>query len=79
MRYYIIAGEASGDLHGSNLMRGLYAEDSAAVIRFRGGEMMEAAYRGHEAEGARMAADYREGAIMGFLGSLTHNFENILL
>lgn len=67
MRYYIIAGEASGDLHGSNLMKGLYAEDSAAVIRFRGGEMMEAAYRGHEVDGAGMAADYRDGAIMGFL------------
>lgn len=41
MRYYIIAGEASGDLHGSNLMRGLYAEDPEAVIRFWGGDMMD--------------------------------------
>ena len=47
MRYYIIAGEASGDLHGSNLMKGLYAEDNAAVIRYRGGELMDAVYSEH--------------------------------
>lgn len=41
MRYYIIAGEASGDLHGSNLMKGLYAEDPQAVIRFWGGDLMD--------------------------------------
>ena len=40
-KYYIIAGEASGDLHGSNLMRGLYAEDPGADIRFWGGELMD--------------------------------------
>ena len=40
MRYYIIAGEASGDLHGSNLMKGIYAEDSQAEIRFWGGDLM---------------------------------------
>ena len=40
MRYYIIAGEASGDLHGSNLMKGIYAEDPQAEIRFWGGDMM---------------------------------------
>ena len=40
MRYYIIAGEASGDLHGSNLMKGLYAEDPNADIRFWGGDLM---------------------------------------
>jgi lipid-A-disaccharide synthase len=34
MKYYIIAGEASGDLHGSNLMKALYQEDRAADIRF---------------------------------------------
>ena len=58
MRYYLIAGEASGDLHGSNLIRGLRAEDPAAEIRCRGGEMMEAA-------GATLACHYREGAVMG--------------
>ena len=40
MRYYIIAGEASGDLHGSNLMKGIYAEDPQADIRFWGGDCM---------------------------------------
>ena len=41
MRYYIIAGEASGDLHGSNLMKGIYSEDPKAEIRFWGGDLME--------------------------------------
>ena len=40
MKYYIIAGEASGDLHGSNLMKGIYAEDPQADIRFWGGDCM---------------------------------------
>ena len=40
MKYYIIAGEASGDLHGSNLMKGIYAEDPQAEIRFWGGDCM---------------------------------------
>ena len=50
MRYYIIAGEASGDLHGSNLMRGLYGEDPGAVIRFWGGSLMDAVCREFQAE-----------------------------
>ena len=44
MKYYIIAGEASGDLHGSNLMKGIYAEDPAAEIRFWGGDLMESVW-----------------------------------
>ena len=44
MRYYIIAGEASGDLHGSNLMKGIYAEDPQAEIRFWGGDLMESVW-----------------------------------
>ena len=40
MKYYIIAGEASGDLHGSNLMKGIYAQDPDAQIRFWGGDLM---------------------------------------
>ena len=44
MKYYIIAGEASGDLHGSNLMKGLYAEDPQADIRFWGGDLMESVW-----------------------------------
>ena len=59
MRYYLIAGEASGDLHGSNLVKGLRAEDPEAALRCRGGELMQAA-------GAELAAHYREGAVMGF-------------
>ena len=58
MRYFLIAGEASGDLHGSNLIRGLQAEDSEAVFRCRGGDLMQAA-------GAELAYHYREGAVMG--------------
>ena len=48
MRYYIISGEASGDLHGSNLMKGLYAEDPQAEIRFWGGDLMEAVWSGFQ-------------------------------
>ena len=65
MKYYIIAGEASGDLHGSNLMRGLYAQDPEADIRFWGGGMMDAVYREHQ-QGSGLVTDYREGAVMGF-------------
>ena len=64
MRYYIIAGEASGDLHGSNLMKGLYEEDSQADIRFWGGPMMDAVYHGKQ-KGTGLVKDYREGAVMG--------------
>ena len=61
MRYYIIAGEASGDLHGSNLMKGLYAEDPEAEIRFWGGDLMLEAAAGRGA----LVRHYREGAVMG--------------
>ena len=44
MKYYIIAGEASGDLHGSNLMKGIYAEDPQADIRFWGGDLMSSVW-----------------------------------
>ena len=49
MRYYIIAGEASGDLHGSNLMRGLYENDPQAIIRFWGGDLMNGVFTEHSA------------------------------
>jgi len=65
MRYYIVAGEASGDLHGSNLMRGLYARDPEADVRFWGGGMMDAVCREHQ-DGSGLVCDYREGAVMGF-------------
>ena len=42
MKYYIIAGEASGDLHGSNLMKSILKEDNEAEIRFWGGDLMQA-------------------------------------
>ena len=60
MRYYIIAGEASGDLHGSNVMKGIYAEDPGAEIRFWGGDLMLAA-------GGELVRHYKEGAVMGFV------------
>ena len=66
MKYYIIAGEASGDLHGSNLMKGLYAQDLAAQVRFWGGPMMDAVYKAHE-HGTGLVADYRDSAVMGIV------------
>ena len=51
MKYYIIAGEASGDLHGSNLMKGIYAEDPKADIRFWGGDLMESVWKQYEVDG----------------------------
>ena len=65
MRYYIIAGEASGDLHGSNLMKGLYAEDPGADIRFWGGGLMDAVFHAHQ-PGDGLVQDYRTGALIGF-------------
>ena len=64
MKYYLIAGEASGDLHGSNLMKGLYVEDPGADIRFWGGPLMEAVFQAHQ-KGEGLVEDYRAGAIMG--------------
>ncbi len=64
-KYYIIAGEASGDLHGSNLMRGLYAEDPGADICFWGGSLMDSVYREHQ-DGTGLVRDYKDGAVIGF-------------
>ena len=66
MKYYIVAGEASGELHGSNLMKGLYQEDPQAHIRFWGGPLMDAVYKAHE-EGEGLVEDYRAGAVMGLV------------
>ena len=66
MKYYIIAGEASGDLHGSNLMKGLYAQDPEADIRFWGGELMNAVYTSRQS-GEGWVKDYRDTAVMGYL------------
>ena len=58
MKYYIIAGEASGDLHGSNLMKGIYAEDPKADIRFWGGDCMNDVWKSHQdIEGLKAGAD----------------------
>ena len=59
MKYYIIAGEASGDLHGSNLMKALFKEDNNAQIRFWGGNLMQEV-------GGTLVKHYRELAFMGF-------------
>ncbi len=60
MRYYIIAGEASGDLHGSNLVKELKKKDEQAEIRSWGGDLMQQA-------GAVVVKHYRELAFMGFV------------
>lgn len=60
MKYYIIAGEPSGDLHGSNLIKALKNIDPNADIRFWGGDKMEA-------EGAVLVKHYKDLAFMGFL------------
>ena len=67
MKYYIIAGEASGDLHGSNLMKGIYAEDPQAEIRFWGGDLMLNVYNAGDVTGTGLVRHYKEGAVMGFV------------
>ncbi|MCM4156656.1 lipid-A-disaccharide synthase [Gramella sp. AN32] len=59
MKYYIIAGEASGDLHGSNLMKALKHEDENAQFRFWGGDLMKK-------RGGELVKHYRQLAFMGF-------------
>jgi lipid-A-disaccharide synthase len=70
MKYYLIAGEASGDLHGSNLIRAIKAEDPEAVFRAFGGDLMEAA-------GASLARHFRDLAFMGFV-EIVQNLPTIL-
>lgn len=70
MKYYIIAGEASGDLHGSNLMKALYEEDPSAEIRFWGGDLMQNV-------GGTLVKHYRELAFMGFVEVLL-NLKTVL-
>lgn len=60
MKYYLIAGEASGDLHASNVMRELKKLDAGAEFRFFGGDLMQAA-------GGTLVKHYREMAFMGFI------------
>jgi len=63
MRYFIIAGEQSGDLHGSNLVRGLKENDADAEVFCWGGDLLEAA-------GAKVLKHYKELAFMGFVAVL---------
>ena len=65
MKYYLIAGEASGDLHASNLMKALKQRDKQAEFRFFGGDKMAA-------QGGSLVRHYREMAYMGFLPVLLH-------
>ena len=60
MKYYIISGEASGDLHASNLMQHLKQKDAEMNVRAWGGELMEA-------QGATLVKHYKDLAFMGFL------------
>ena len=70
MKYYIIAGEASGDLHGSNLMKELYKQDPNAEIHFWGGDLMQQT-------GGTLVKHYRDLAFMGF-AEVVQNLKTIL-
>lgn len=70
MKYYLIAGEASGDLHASNLMKELKALDSKAQFRFFGGDLMQT-------QGGTLVKHYREMAFMGFF-SVIANADKVL-
>lgn len=65
MKYYLIAGEASGDLHAANLMRALQQEDPQAEFRFFGGDAMQRA-------GGTLVRHYRDMAYMGFVQVALH-------
>ena len=70
MKYYLISGEASGDLHGSNLIKEIRKRDPQAQIRCWGGDLMQAA-------GAELVSHYKERAFMGFL-EVAMNLRTIL-
>src|SRR5262245_57695610 len=70
MRYYIIAGEASGDLHGSNLIKEIRKLDTGATIRCWGGDRMQQA-------GGELVKHYRDLAFMGFI-EVVRNLNTIL-
>ncbi|MBR6445884.1 MAG: lipid-A-disaccharide synthase [Prevotella sp.] len=65
MKYYLIVGEASGDLHASHLMRAIQKEDAAAEFRFFGGDLMQAV-------GGTLVRHYKDLAYMGFIPVLLH-------
>lgn len=70
MKYYLVAGEASGDLHGANLMKALKAKDSNAGFRYFGGDKMKA-------EGGTLVKHYADMAFMGFT-EVIFNLQTIL-
>jgi lipid-A-disaccharide synthase len=70
MKYYLVAGEASGDLHGANLMKALKELDDKAEFRFFGGDLMQA-------EGGTLVKHYADMAFMGFVEVLI-NLNTIL-
>ena len=70
MKYYLIAGEASGDLHASNLMQAIKDKDESAEFRFFGGDLMQQV-------GGTLVKHYREMAFMGFIPVLL-NLKTIL-
>ncbi|TXK71594.1 lipid-A-disaccharide synthase [Mesonia sp. HuA40] len=73
MKYYLIAGEASGDLHAANLMKALLKQDAKAEFRFWGGDLMQAV-------GGKLVKHYRDLAFMGFIevvANLNTIFKNI--
>jgi len=75
MKYYLVAGEASGDLHGANLMKALKATDPDAVFRFWGGDLMLG-------EGGTLVKHYAQMAFMGFVevvANLRTIFRNLSL
>ena len=65
MKYYIISGEASGDLHASNLVKALFRQDAEVQVRAWGGERLREA-------GATLVKDYKDLAFMGFVEVATH-------
>ncbi|MBQ4818793.1 lipid-A-disaccharide synthase [Aquimarina sp. MMG016] len=68
MKYYLIAGEASGDLHGANLMKSILKKDPEADIRFWGGDLMQAV-------GGTIVVHYKDRAFMGFVEILQNLFK----
>ena len=65
MKYYLIVGEASGDLHASNLMKSILQKDNDAQFRFFGGDLMKAI-------GGTLVKHYKDMAYMGFIPVLLH-------
>jgi len=65
MKYYLIAGEASGDLHASNLMKELNLQDNEAEFRYLGGDLMQK-------RGGKLVRHFKETAYMGFLDVIIH-------